>query len=42
MAGNCSSNGKLDKAVDEAQTKGWIVADRKNDWKISYPSRKGR
>jgi hypothetical protein len=25
--------GKLDKALDEAQTKGWTVVDMKNDWK---------
>jgi hypothetical protein len=28
-----SSIGRLDKALDEAKTKGWTVADMKNDWK---------
>ena len=31
-----SSFGRLDKALDEAQTKGWTVVDMKNDWKIIY------
>ena len=25
--------GRLDKALDEATTKGWTVVDMKNDWK---------
>ena len=25
--------GKLDKALDEAQSKGWTVVDMKADWK---------
>jgi hypothetical protein len=25
--------GKLDKALDEAKAKGWIVTDMKKDWK---------
>ena len=29
--------GRLDKALDEAAAKGWIVVDMKNDWKIIYP-----
>ena len=29
--------GKLDKALDEAQAKGWIVVDMKNDWKTIFP-----
>ncbi|MGB5849754.1 MAG: HAD family hydrolase [Ignavibacteriaceae bacterium] len=29
--------GKLDKALDEANEKGWTVVDMKNDWKIIYP-----
>ena len=29
--------GKLDKALDEAIKKGWIVVDMKNDWKKIYP-----
>jgi phosphoglycolate phosphatase-like HAD superfamily hydrolase len=28
-----SSIGRLDKALDEAQAKGWTVVDMKNDWK---------
>ena len=29
--------GRLDKALDEAQAKGWTVVDMKNDWKIIFP-----
>ena len=29
--------GKLDKALDEAQAKGWTVVDMKKDWKTIYP-----
>jgi hypothetical protein len=32
-----SSVGKLDKALDEATAKGWIVVDMKNDWKTIFP-----
>jgi len=32
-----SSIGRLDKALDEAQAKGWTVVDMKNDWKIIFP-----
>jgi phosphoserine phosphatase len=32
-----SSIGRLDKALDEAQAKGWTVVDMKNDWRIIYP-----
>jgi len=35
-----SSNGRLDKALDEALAKGWAVVDMKNDWKIIYPFEK--
>ena len=28
-----SAIGRLDKALDEAQAKGWTVVDMKNDWK---------
>jgi phosphoserine phosphatase len=31
-----SADGKLDKALDEANAKGWIVVDMKKDWKIIY------
>jgi len=33
-----SSVGRLDKALDEATTKGWTVVDMKKDWKIVFPS----
>jgi haloacid dehalogenase-like hydrolase len=29
--------GKLDKALDEANTKGWTVVDMKRDWTIVFP-----
>jgi phosphoglycolate phosphatase-like HAD superfamily hydrolase len=29
--------GRLDKAMDEAQAKGWVVVDMKKDWKVIYP-----
>lgn len=29
--------GKLDKALDEANRKGWAVVDMKNDWKRVFP-----
>ncbi|MFB0520495.1 MAG: HAD family hydrolase [Desulfatiglandales bacterium] len=29
--------GRLDKGLDEANTKGWMVADMKKDWKVIYP-----
>ncbi len=29
--------GRLDKGLDEANTKGWTVVDMKNDWKVIYP-----
>jgi hypothetical protein len=29
--------GHLDKALDEAQAKGWTVVDMKNDWKTIFP-----
>jgi hypothetical protein len=32
-----SSIGKLDKALDEAQAKGWTVVDMKQDWKTIFP-----
>ncbi|HKO49515.1 MAG TPA: haloacid dehalogenase-like hydrolase [Polyangiaceae bacterium] len=33
-----SSIGKLDKALDEAKTKGWVVASMKDDWKTIFPA----
>jgi len=35
-----SSVGRLDKALDEAQAKGWTVVDMKTDWKVIYPAEK--
>ena len=32
--------GHLDKALDEAQAKGWTVVDMKDDWKVIYPFEK--
>jgi phosphoserine phosphatase len=32
--------GKLDKALDEASTRGWTVVDMKADWKTVYPAEK--
>ena len=29
--------GRLDKALDEAQARGWTVVDMKRDWKVIYP-----
>ena len=33
-----STVGKLDKALDEASAKGWIVVDMKQDWNRIFPS----
>ena len=35
-----SSVGKLDKALDEANAKGWTVVDMKNEWKTIFPAAK--
>ena len=32
-----SSIGRLDKALDEAKAKNWLVADMKKDWKRVFP-----
>lgn len=32
-----SSVGKLDKALDEAEQKGWVVLDMRRDWNRIYP-----
>ncbi|KRE06729.1 haloacid dehalogenase [Bosea sp. Root381] len=32
--------GKLDKALDEANAKGWTVVDMKDDWKTVFPEAK--
>ena len=29
--------GRLDKALDEAKRRGWLVVDMKADWKVVYP-----
>jgi hypothetical protein len=34
-----SQVGKLDKTLDEAIAKGWIVVDMKRDWKTIFPPR---
>jgi hypothetical protein len=33
-----SSIGRLDKALDEANAKGWTVVDMKKDWKVIFPA----
>jgi hypothetical protein len=35
-----SKIGKLDKALDEAAAKGWVVVDMKRDWKAVFPDAK--
>ncbi len=35
-----SSVGKLDKALDEATSRGWTVVDMKKDWKVIFPAEK--
>ena len=35
-----SSIGRLDKALDEATARGWVVVDMKQDWKVIYPFQK--
>jgi len=32
-----SSVGRLDKGLDEAMQRGWILADIKSDWKVVFP-----
>ena len=32
--------GKLDKALDEAAKRGWVVVDMKKDWNVVYPEQK--
>jgi len=34
--------GKLERGLDEAATRGWILADMKRDWKTIYPSNRER
>jgi hypothetical protein len=31
--------GRLDKALDEAKSRGWIIADMKEDWKTVFPAK---
>jgi len=33
--------GTLDKELDEANIKGWIVVDMKRDWKTMFPPEHG-
>jgi phosphoglycolate phosphatase-like HAD superfamily hydrolase len=35
-----SKVGKLDKALDEATAKGWVIVDMKRDWKAIFPAEK--
>jgi hypothetical protein len=35
-----SSIGRLDKALDEADTRGWTVVDMKKDWKQVFRLKK--
>jgi len=35
-----SQIGRLDKALDEATTRGWVVVDMKQNWKLIYPFQK--
>jgi len=35
-----SSIGRLDKALDDARQKGWLVVDMKRDWKVVFPFEK--
>lgn len=35
-----SQVGKLDKALDEAPSRGWLVVDMKTDWNVIYPFEK--
>lgn len=32
--------GRLDRALDEAPKRGWVIVDMKQDWKVIYPSQK--
>jgi len=32
-----SSIGRLDKGLDEAAARGWVIVDMKRDWKRVYP-----
>jgi haloacid dehalogenase-like hydrolase len=34
--------GKLDKALDEATKRGWVVVDMKKSWKVIYPFEKSK
>jgi len=34
-----STFGRLDKALDDAPDKGWVVVDMKNDWKTIFPKK---
>jgi len=35
-----SSIGPLDKALDEANQRGWTLVDMKKDWKVVFPFEK--
>ena len=34
--------GKLDKALEEANARGWTVVDMKRDWRVIFPAQEGR
>ena len=34
--------GRLDKALDEANQRGWTVVDMKSDWKVIYPAERSQ
>lgn len=36
-----SSEGRLDRGLDEANEKGWILVDMARDWKVIFPSEGG-
>jgi phosphoglycolate phosphatase-like HAD superfamily hydrolase len=37
-----SDVGRLDKALDEAPKRGWLVIDMKTDWRVIYPFEDGK
>ena len=34
--------GTLDKALDQADSEGWIIVDMKRNWKTLFTSRQGK
>jgi hypothetical protein len=37
-----SDIGRLNKALDEAASRNWVIVDMKQSWKIIYPFQQGR